>query len=109
VAVQECALDWYPSVEYRFGAVLPTTLPVSKEAEPDFLRLLDDHYNPSIMTPSMKVGGEDGRLGFAQGGLPIVLEHNTPNNTVALVWAEAEASDTYPEMRPLFRRRQRHL
>jgi hypothetical protein len=109
VAAQERASDWYPSAEYRFGAMLPATLPVSKGAEPDFLQLLDDHYNPSIMTPSMKVGGEDGRLGFAQCGLPIVLEHNTPNNTVSVVWAEAEASDTHPEMRPLFRRRQRHL
>lgn len=108
-AAQERASDWYPSVEYCFGTVLPATLPISNEEEPDFLRILDKHYNPSIMTPSMKVGGEDGRLGFAQGGLPIVLEHNTPNNTVALVWAETEASDTHPEMRPLFRRRQRHM
>lgn len=109
VAAQERASDWYPSVEYRFGAVLPATLPVSRKSDPEFVQLLDDHYNPSIMTKSMKVGGDDGRLGFAECGLPIVLEHNTPNNTVALVWAEAEAADSYPEMRPLFRRRQRHL
>lgn len=108
-AAKERGTDWYPSVIYRFGATLPQALPVSKEKEPEFLRLLDDHYNPVIMTPSMKVGGNDGRLGFAKCGLPLVLEHNTPNNTVALVWAEADASKEHPEMRPLFRRRQRHL
>jgi hypothetical protein len=109
VAAKERESDWYPAVQYRFGTTLPPTLPVSKEKESDFLRLLDDHYNPSIMTPSMKVGGADGRLGFAGCGLPLVLEHNTPNNTVALVWAEADKSGDHPEMRPLFRRRQRHL
>lgn len=108
-AAKDRASDWYPSVEYRFGATLPQALPVSKDMEPEFLKLLDDHYNPSIMTPSMKVGGEDGRLGFAGCGLPLVLEHNTPNNTVALVWADADKSGEHPEMRPLFRRRQRHL
>jgi len=108
-AAKERESDWYPTVTFRFGATLPTTLPVSNEKEPGFLRLLDDHYNPSIMTRSMKVGGEDGRLGFAGCGLPLVLEHNTPNNTVALVWAEASTSEDHPEMRPLFRRRQRHL
>jgi hypothetical protein len=108
-AARERRADWYPSVAYRFGATLPHALPVSKEREPDFLKLLDDHYNPAIMTPSMKVGGDDGRLGFAECGLPLVLEHNTPNNTVALVWAEADGTDGHPEMRPLFRRRQRHV
>lgn len=108
-AARERGTDWYPSVTYRFGATLPDTLPVSREGDPDLVKLVDNHYNPSIMTASMKVGGEDGRLGFAGCGLPLVLEHNAPNNTVALVWAEAEKTDEHPEMRPLFRRRQRHL
>lgn len=108
-AAKERGDDWYPSVTYRFGATLPESLPVTREGDVDFVTLLDNHYNPSIMTASMKVGGEDGRLGFAGCALPLVLEHNAPNNTVSLVWAEAERTDEYPEMRPLFRRRQRHL
>jgi len=108
-AAKERGADWYPSVDYRFGATLPAHLPISNDKEPDFVKVLDDHYNPAIMTPSMKVGGDDGRLGFAGCGLPIVLEHNTPNNTVAIVWAEQERAEGHPEMRPLFRRRQRHL
>ncbi|WP_045757508.1 phosphoribosyltransferase-like protein [Xanthomonas albilineans] len=30
----------------------------------------------------MQVGGADGRLGFANCALPVVLSHNTPNNSV---------------------------
>jgi hypothetical protein len=45
-------------------------------------------------------------------GLPLVLDHNTPNNSVALLWAETDGGDRdgakVPAMRPLFRRRQRH-
>jgi hypothetical protein len=32
------------------------------------------------------VGGTDGRLGFAGCALPVVLSHNTPNNSVYVLW-----------------------
>lgn len=34
----------------------------------------------------IEVGGTDGRLGFAGCALPVVLSHNTPNNSVYLLW-----------------------
>ena len=34
------------------------------------------------------VGGTTMRFGYADGRLPIVLNHNTPNNSVYLLWAE---------------------
>jgi hypothetical protein len=101
--------DWFPSVVFKFGNVLPPDLPVSAAKDADLLAIIDRHYNPSIMTKSMRVGGEDGRLGFNACGLPVILEHNAPNNALALLWAEAEEAGGKPEMRPLFRRRQRHL
>jgi hypothetical protein len=57
----------------------------------------------------MKVGGEQAHYGFAKTGLFLVLEHNTPNNSIALLWAEADGDSPAPPMRPLFRRRQRHF
>lgn len=67
------------------------------------------YYDPSIMTPSLRVGGNDAKYGFAQCGLPLIMEHNTPNNSLALFWAESPiTSDLTHSMRPLFRRRQRH-
>jgi hypothetical protein len=101
--------DWFGSVSFTFGTVFPDEIRVQQPADEAFVRLVDKHYNKNIMTKSMLVGGEDGRLGFSACGLPLVLEHNTPNNSVALLWAEADSDASQPEMRPLFRRRQRHL
>ncbi len=108
-AAVERQADWFPRVLYQFGAVLPADLPISTANAAEFMPLVDRHYNANIMTKSLRVGGDDARLGFASCALPLVLEHNAPNNTVALLWAEVPASDAAPEMRPLFRRRQRHL
>jgi hypothetical protein len=54
-----------------------------------------------------EAGQSDMVMGYANCALPLVLEHNTPNNSVPLLWAETEGSHGHP-MRPLFRRRDRH-
>ena len=48
--------------------------------------------------------------GYGACGLPVVLEHNTPNNSVPLLWAETEGDSekNVHAIRPLFRRRQRY-
>ncbi|UKJ64850.1 hypothetical protein H1Q78_05550 [Cellulosimicrobium cellulans] len=102
------------AVHVSFGTVLPKNLPIS-ETDPEdaeFIRLARKYYNPSIETEHTKVGGVD-RIDLGYGGcaLPLVLEHNTPNNSVALLWAESPETDSpdAPAMWPLFRRRQRHV
>ena len=40
----------------------------------------------------MRVGGSNGRLGFADCALPVVLSHNTPNNSVYLLWGPEQFS-----------------
>lgn len=78
-------------------------------AEPEFAELVKEYYDNSIETPHINKGGKDARWGFSECGLPLVLEHNTPNNSIALLWAETAGGDNKRAMRPLFRRRQRHL
>src|SRR5947199_10188160 len=34
------------------------------------------------------------RYGFAGGGLPLVLSHNTPNNSIGLLWADRSEEHT---------------
>lgn len=99
----------FPRVEFTFGMVLPKDLPIDKERFAEFMKLTDKYYDPAIETKSIQVGGTDARLGFGQGALPVVLEHNTPNNSIALLWAESEGENGRHAMRPLFRRRQRHF
>jgi hypothetical protein len=99
----------FPRVEFTFGTVLPKDLPIDRVRFAEFMKLTDKYYDPSIVTKSIALGGRDARLGFGEGALPLILEHNTPNNSIALLWAESEGKAGKPAMRPLFRRRQRHF
>ena len=65
--------------------------------------LVEKYYDPAIQDEHTSVGGTDDiKYGFAKCGLPVVLPHNTPNNSVALLWAEIN------QQRALFPRVQRH-
>lgn len=44
------------------------------------------YFDSRVNDTHMKVGGTDGRLGFADCALPVVLSHNTPNNAIYLLW-----------------------
>lgn len=99
---------WFERVRLSYGLVLPKTFPVDEDRHGDFLKLVKTYYDDAIETKHMKVGGEDARLGFSRCGLPLVLEHNTPNNSLALLWADTAGGNGKHMMRPLFRRRQRH-
>lgn len=65
--------------------------------------LLDAYYDPSIEDDHTSKGGTNLKYGFAQCGLPLILSHNTPNNTLSLLWARSRS------MRPLFPRISRHV
>jgi hypothetical protein len=64
--------------------------------------LIENVYDPIINDKHMKKGGSDGRYGFANCGLSLVLSHNTPNNSLALLWADTD------RVRALFPRVTRH-
>lgn len=107
---------WTKTVHFSFGTLLPEDLPIDKVPgrHDAFLALTRTYYDPVLRTSHTDVGGVP-HLGLGYGGcaLPLVLDHNTPNNSVALLWAETEGGVLrdglqVPAMRPLFRRRQRH-
>jgi len=52
--------------------------------------LLHQHYRDSLMNKHRAVGGPDIIHGFSGGGLPLVFTHNTPNNSVYLIWETTE-------------------
>lgn len=54
-----------------------------------------------------EAGQTDMRYGYANCALPLVLEHNTPNNAVPLLWAETDGK-LGAKMCSLFLRRDRH-
>jgi hypothetical protein len=100
--------DWFEEVQFSFGMVLPEDFPLDQSRNGAFLDLTQRYYDDSIETRHTRVGGSGARLGFGGCCLPLVLEHNTPNNSVAILWAESAGGPGRHAMRPLFRRRQRH-
>jgi hypothetical protein len=58
--------------------------------------LLDDKHKGSVP------------LGFEQCALPLVLHHNTPNNSVSLLWGDTVGRDRALPLRALFPRYERH-
>ena len=89
-------------------AVHPLTSAIKFErgAQDDFARLVrhEKYYDEVIHDEHMKVGGTpDGRFGYADCGLPLVLGHNTPNNSISILW-----SYEHTAFRGLFPRIRRH-
>ena len=99
---------WFEAVEFTSGMQLQPDFPLKPDDIPEFAQVIQNYYDDVIETPPMKKGGDNARFGFAQCALPLVLEHNTPNNSIALLWAETPGANGRHSMRPLFRRRNRH-
>jgi hypothetical protein len=101
---------------YTFGAKVAAEYRIGSHGTADdaLIALTQKYYSTKIQTKHTDVGGVK-HIGLGYGGcaLPLVLHHNTPNNSLALLWADSPAGpdklgSVQPEMRPLFRRRQRH-
>jgi hypothetical protein len=69
---------------------------------PGLDELVDLSYTDLIKDKHMEKGDSDGRYGFADCGLSVVLAHNTPNNSLAMLWADLGGA------RALFPRVTRH-
>jgi hypothetical protein len=66
--------------------------------------LVEKYYDHAVFDRHFEKGGtDDARYGYAACGLPLVLHHNTPNNSIALLWSYEDKT-----IRGLFPRVQRH-
>jgi hypothetical protein len=85
---------------------LSERVPLQEPEDSTILSLIeqDYYYDPNVEDEHTKVGGGNLKLGFANCGLPLVLSHNTPNNSVFLLWADPELY----KIRGLFPRVSRH-
>ena len=107
---QEKNNNWFREVKFSFGMTLPQYFPFDKQKPNAFNDIIQKYYDSAIQNEHTEIGGSgDMRYGFHGCALPLVLEHNTPNNSLALIWAESEGMGENHAMRPLFRRRQRHI
>lgn len=77
-------------VEFEVVHELDDQTPLNDENDAAMLSLAmqERYYDPEADDEHGKVGGSTKQLGFANGRLPLVLSHNTPNNSIYLLWAE---------------------
>ena len=94
----------YPKCTVLPTYVLDDSIKVTRESAPEFEQLLNNYYDESIMDKHLLTGGPDVIHGYANCSLPLVLAHNTPNNSVYLLWADKPGLKT----KPLFPRVSRH-
>jgi len=83
---------------------LPDKVACQAISDKDFLDLADCYYDSNAEDKHTQKGGKDVKCGFAGCGLPVVLSHNTPNNSMFLLWANPEQHT----VRGLFPRISRH-
>ena len=113
--IEDAKRDWkerdYNDINSSEGMLLPPTLKLCSSNDDPILKLCEKYYDHELYTRLKKhcdeTGQKDMKLGYADCALPLVLEHNTPNNSIPLLWAETTGKQGH-SMRPLFRRRDRH-
>jgi hypothetical protein len=99
---------WFSSIRLSASMVLKDSVKL-RAADDPFVALTDVYYDAILENRHAKESGiTNMRLGYKECALPLILEHNTPNNSVSLLWAETEGQEGAHAMRPLFRRTTRH-
>ena len=90
----------FKPLQLRVLCPLERDLALTENPSPSIEALLakEKYFDAGVNDDHMKVGGSDGRLGFAGCALPVVLSHNTPNNAVYLLWGPEQYE--YPGLFP---------
>jgi hypothetical protein len=99
--------------DLRIGSLDTATgaMTATKASDAPYLGLCDIYYDHELFKRLEKhcreAGQTDMKYGYANCALPLVLEHNTPNNSIPILWAETDGKQGRA-MSPLFLRRDRH-
>ena len=90
------SVGWQDKVEFNIHIVqlLEDKLSNDIKSDNNLVRVLkkDKHFvEECVISKSYKVGKNDNPwLGFDECALPVVLAHNTPNNSLPIIWQDAE-------------------
>lgn len=90
------SVEWQDKVEFNIHIVqlLEDKLSNDIKSDNNLVRVLkkDKHFvEECVISKSYKVGKNDSPwLGFDECALPVVLAHNTPNNSLPIIWQDAE-------------------
>jgi hypothetical protein len=107
---KELGDNWFQAVHVTEGLLLPDNIRLTHESGPPMWDITEKYYDHDIYEQLKEhLPAEQLHLkrGYSNCALPVVLEHNCPNNAITLLWAETDGKNGLT-MRPLFRRRHRH-
>jgi hypothetical protein len=104
--------QWFHEVIVTEGFLLPATTPISAASDPAMWAICDKYYDHDLYERLKEHLEESGQThakhGYAHAALPVIMDHNCPNNSISLLWAETDGKSGHHTMRPLFPRRHRH-
>lgn len=90
------SVGWQDKVEFNIHIVqlLEDKLSNDIKSDNDLVKIIkkDKHFvEECVISKSYKVGKNDSPwLGFDECALPVVLAHNTPNNSLPIIWQDVE-------------------
>ncbi len=93
------------------GLLLPASIAIDKTRDAAIWALTEKYYDHAIyeqLKAHLSAEQKELKRGYADCALTVVLEHNCPNNSLTLLWAETDGKDGAHPMRALFPRRHRH-
>ena len=79
----------YKPLQVRVLCVIEPEVGLTQGVPPDLKAILNNpkYYDPAAFDENIEVGGTTTvQMGFAGCALPVVLSHNTPNNSVYMLW-----------------------
>ncbi len=86
--------QWQEQTKKPFKVSVDCLLEIDEEmknkitGDEDIMKLLANNFDSSIVDKHYEQGKHDyPYLGFNECGLPLVLSHNTPNNSLPLLWS----------------------
>lgn len=86
--------------------VFSDNIRIKSDHDNNLIELFKKYFDESIMDEHYCMGNhQEPYLGFDQCALPLILSHNTPNNTIPLLWFDEKSGH---RVRGLFPRVNRH-
>jgi hypothetical protein len=93
-----------PEVGIHIVQRLSSNARLDRPSDDHILDLADQYYDCALEDEHTRVGGDTVKFGFAGCSLGLSLVHNTPNNSLPLLWADPDEFT----IRGLFPRASRH-
>lgn len=84
--------------------ILQSNIKITRDTNNPMEDIIEKYYDHSVWDKNFEEGKtKDARYGFADAGLPLILSHNTPNDSLYLLWGYEDK-----EIHGLFPRISRH-